>query len=627
MTDGVDTCRFSNAEASLLFPERPQASETLLGFIQRSAIANDLPSTKPILERAEITSPDGTSLFTHGVDNPALLASALGVSADDLSTLWGYHPLYDGRRRLGGVLVRAKFICSTHRIVPASYLPTAPDKAIWLIDGLGFELGTWEYLIKACAICGRPFRWHNAIGVDRCACGSLLRPRRAKKVAQADRGELAWLSKLFSDDPCIVETAMRSVPASSTVQTATDAYEVIMALAKPMAALRTPQPRKPLLSDIAQTTRYLLEFPRSYWDVNQRGDTVGIALKENLRDVARHSTQVVVSTELSRMAHYMAGGRITIAPRFYNEEPIQSLALAASNLKASKGGVRRLVEAGILTGLGPQKGKERYHHLYRGHEVAQVKRQLGTRLSWKKLKSTERLPDEAIEQLIGSGYLRENSHEAVRVLYGDRQLDDPSYLAFKCHLKRHVSDDSSTQYIPLNIAMCGVGGRPKPWAKIFEVAISGALAGGLVQDDWRTPLGQLRIHKMTARLLVMGGPDHDGPYRAHPMAPDNHVPLMQSGEVERYLNCTAQDISWLRAKWLLHAQTLPHELARYLRTDVAQCGLEVITTREIAARRGLTPLAMQATLQQFDQTIAIGQGFYRRPVIEEWLVSLKYDDL
>lgn len=627
MADGLASMRVSNAEASLLFPERPEAGETLLGFIQRSAIANDLPSTKPILERAGITSPDGTSLFTHGVDDPALLASALGVPADDLSTLWGYHPLYDGRRRLGGVLVRAQFICSSHRIVPARYLPNAPDKAIWLIDGLGFEPGTWEHLIKACAICGRPFRWHNAIGVDRCACGSLIRPRRAKKVPQTDRGELTWLSKLFSDDPCIVETAMRSVPANSTVQTATDAYEVIMALAKPMAALRTPQPRKPSLSDIAQATRYLLEFPRSYWDVNQQGDTVGIALKENLRDVARHSTQVVVSTELSRMAHYMAGGRITIAPRFYNEEPIQSLALAASNLKASRGGVRRLVEAGILTGLGPQKGKERYHQLYRGHEVAKVKRQLGTRLSWKQLKSTERLPDEAIEQLIGSGYLRENSHEAVRVLFGERQLDDPSYLAFICHLKRHVRDDISSQYIPLKVAMWGVGGRPKPWAKVFEVAINGSLAGGLVQDDWRTPLGHLRIHKMTARLLIMGGPDHDGPYQANPVSPDIQSPLMQSGEVGRYLNCTAQDISWLRSKGMLCAQTSPQEVALYLRADVAQCALELITTREIAARRGLTPLAMQATLQQFDPTIAIGQGFYRRPPIEQWLAGLKYDDL
>lgn len=175
--------------------------------------------------------------------------------------------------------------------------------------------------------------------------------------------------------------------------------------------------------------------------------------------------------------------------------------------------------------------------------------------------------------------------------------------------------------------MSGVGGRPKPWAKIFEVAINGALAGSLVQDDWRTPLGKLRMHKMTARLLLMGGPDHDGPYRAHPTTPESQSPTLQSGEVERYLNCTAQDISWLRAKGLLSAHTAPHELARYLRTDVAQCGLEVITTREIAARRGLTPLAMQAALQQFDQTIAIGQGFYRRPVIEEWLASLKYDDL
>lgn len=35
---------------------------------------------------------------------------------------------------------------------------------------------------------------------------------------------------------------------------------------------------------------------------------------------------------------------------------------------------------------------------------------------------------------------------------------------------------------------------------------------------------------------------------------------------------------------------------------------------------------MQATLQQFDQTIAIGQGFYRRPPIEQWLAGLKYDD-
>lgn len=372
MYNCVEAHRGSYADASLLFPQHPQDRETLLGFIQRSAIANDLPSTKPILERAGITSPDGTSLFHNGVENPALLASALGVSADNLSSLFGYHPPYDGRREVGGVLVRAKFIRSRDRLVPPGFLPNSPDKTIWLIDGLGFEIGTWNYLIRACTACGRPFRWNNALDFERCTCGSLLQPGKAKKVPKGDRKELAWLSALFSNDPCTVDTAMRSIPADSAVQTATDAYEVIMALAKPVAALSPPQPRTPSLSDIARATRYLLEFPRSYWDINQRGDTAGIALKENLRDVARHSTQVVVSTELSRMAHYMAGGRIVNAPRAYNEEPIQSLALAASNLQASKGGVRRLVEAGVLTALGPQKGKERYHCLYRGHEVAQV---------------------------------------------------------------------------------------------------------------------------------------------------------------------------------------------------------------------------------------------------------------
>lgn len=627
MADGLGSIRTSNTEASLLFPERPEEGETLLGFIQRSAIANDLPSTKPILERAGITSPDGASLFTHGVEDPASLASALGVSVEDLSTLWGYDPLYNGRRRLGGVLVRAKYICSSHRIAPANYLANAPDKAIWLIDGLSFELGSWDCLIKACSICSRPFRWHNAIGLARCTCGSLMRPRRNRKVAKGDRKELAWLSALFSNDPCIVETAMRSIPANSAVQTPTDAYEVIMALAKPMAALRTPQPRKPSLGDIAQATRYLLEFPRSYWDVNQQGLAVGISLKEKLRDVARHSTQVVVSTELSRMAHYMSGGRIINAPRFYNEEPIQSLASAASNLQASKGGVRRLVEAGILTGLGPQKGKERYHHLYHGHEVAHVQRQLGSRLSWKKLKSTACIPDEAIEQLIGAGYLKENFHEAVRVLYGERQLDDPSHLSFIRRLKRHVRNDTSDHFIPIRVVMCGVGGRPKPWAKILEAAINGTLPGGLVQDDWWTPLGRLRVHKTTARLLIMGGPDHDGPYLANPVSPEIQSSLMQSGEIERYLNCTAQDIRWLRSNGMLNSQTSPQELSKYLRTDIYKCGLEFITTREIAARRGLTPLNMQNILQQFEKTVAIGQGFYRRPIIEEWLAGLRYGDI
>lgn len=175
--------------------------------------------------------------------------------------------------------------------------------------------------------------------------------------------------------------------------------------------------------------------------------------------------------------------------------------------------------------------------------------------------------------------------------------------------------------------MWGVGGRPKPWAKILEAAMNGTLPGGLVQDDWRTPIGDLRVHRMTAMLLIMGGPGHDGPYQANPVAPHIQSPLMQSGEVERYLNCTAQDISWLRLNGRLHAQTPPQQLAKYLRTDVAQCGLELITTREIAARRGLRPLAMQTTLQQFDSTIAIGQGFYLRPPIERWLASLKYNDL
>ena len=95
--------------------------------------------------------------------------------------------------------------------------------------------------------------------------------------------------------------------------------------------------------------------------------------------------------------------------------------------------------------------------------------------------------------------------------------------------------------------MMGVGGRVKPWAPMLNAALEDDILGGVARSQGDR-LDALAIHPLVARRLVMGGPEVPLPFGNPPSLKSEVATQLGAGDAADYLNCTAQDISWLRAR-------------------------------------------------------------------------------
>lgn len=630
MADGAAAFNFQGpAEGkSLLFPLQPQQGETLPGFILRSAEFNWLQGARSIRRMAGISPHDALIAWSQGVQDLERVGKSLGIFTEQVSDLWGATALVGGRRRLGGVWLRPKAIHASSRIVPTSMSGDTPDQAFWLVSDLGFCPNTWEILVRECPICNRPLSWSTTYALHLCQCGGEIAAAKKRMVTRGDRRVLEWLASLFSENDLVVERAMQALPAESLIRTATDAYEVISALARPMVLLRQGSKtcRKVTLEDVANSVRYLLEFPRSYWDLRQRDRCIRNDLMKRMEGQARFTTQTVVQQELLRMLRY--GQHKGTASHFAGDAPLMSLTRVATALRAQKGDVRRLVNAGLLHDVDPCGGAHRAHSVFHRHEVERIKRGIDARLAWRDYKAIHALPAEALEQLFGQGSLIETDDAAARLLYEDRLLDRTTAELFANRLLENAPKDDEGTFVPLREVMMGVGGRPKPWGRLLLAGLSGELPGGFRQDPNYDGIGALRVHGLTARGLIMGGPNHAGAFRCLPGDLAGWQSLeMEPGEVVRYLNCEHEDLRTLKL-WKrltkINAKGMP---TKFDRVQVEGIGRQLITTREIAARRGVAPTAMWVPLQRFAEDGSLGQGFYRRTLVEGWLADLGLDQV
>lgn len=607
-----------------LFPLEPRPRETLVGFLVRSAGENMLPGPLPIRKAAGVGLEEGAA-FSATDEELSRLAISLGITPAAIRGLWGSAPPSGGRRLLGGVWLRPEMLARVRR-VPRSMGPKQSDDAFWMVRHLGFCPQAWELLIDRCPRddCRRDLVWRSASALHLCShCGAPVSEARRRRVPASMRPELDWLAALFSDDRPTVEKAMRSLPPSSLIKSPTEAYEVTIALARPMLTLLKPNivGARVALEDVAGAARFLLHFPRSLWDLKQLAREPQISFLHHVDSVARHSTQPIVQQELFRILHYFRPNRAEPGS-LPSSSPWLSTTQAASRLRVQRGDVRRLAQAGMLAPIHSLGGEKRDAPVFRQHEVERLKEQIDARTSWRDFRTATHLPVEAVEQLLARGLLSEDDDAAVRLLFSDRHLDARRSQALIWRVLGAAPEDNSDDYVPIEQVMMGVGGRRKPWARVIEAGVSGELPGGLRKRPGKYKIGLLTIHPVTARELIMGGPEYTRPFAA--FEGDCGAwerGLMKSGEVERHLNCTAQDVSWLKTRSYLQAADTEEGGARFHRSEVESLGKRFVTTREIAARRGLKPAQVSNDLRGVCEGGSFGQGFYRRELIENWLVN------
>lgn len=608
---------------SLLFPISPQPGETLLGFLVRSVDHNYLPGPCPILSELEVDLRLKGDCLGRLATNVPLLAEILGQRLEDVRRLWGGEAMSGGRRRLGGVWLRPHLIFSSHRRLPRKLLPGTPDRALWMVRHLGFCPESWEILVERCPRpwCGKRLTWSSANALHLCAwCGAGVGEAKRRIVPAKDRPALQWLVGLFDDDDEVVEQALKRLPPIFELESATETYELLIALAKPMQLFRGVKNSRAVVNlvDVARACRHLLEFPRSNWDLQQLERDVRSDFRERLERVAQHSTQPAVQREARRLLDY---GRARARSKAVRILPLRWLSLteSAAMIGVERGDVRRLVDAGLVTANDGGGGRQRQHSVLQRREVERIKTRIRERMSWRAFCHASGLPKIAIEQMLAADLLRPKDDPLVTELFGDRQLERRS-AELLLERARKVSQDDESDWVPLSHAMRGVGGREKPWARVIQAGFDGDLPGGFRCDEAKPGMLHLKVHPITARRLIMGGPSALTPFDFQPGDLGEYWRLdLTPGEVELHLNCTAQDVTWLRSRKLISPNNEKGTPTSYARPDVEALGREYITTREIAARLDLKAKDVWQSLQGLAVGGAVGQGFYRRDAVETLL--------
>jgi len=611
---------------SLLFPLSPEPGETLLGFLVRSAEHNYLPSPSPILNDLGVNLHlKGDCLGRLAGDLP-VLADLLGQPLAEANRLWGAEPLSGGRRRLGGVWLRSELIFSSHRRLPRTFVPGSADRAFWMVRNLGFCPESWELLVDRCPRpwCGRRLTWCSANALHCCGfCGATVSEAKRRRVPVKDRPALDWLTGLFGEDEEYVGRTLQRLPPLFELDSATDTYELLTALSRPMNVLSRAQSDGQLsgLGDVAAACRFILDFPRSHWDLQQVDQEVSRNFRHRLEWVAHHTTLAVVRRETERLLHY---GRARVrAPHLPSgRSDWLSISAAARLLRVQRSSVRNLIDSGLLPATDGGGGELRDHSVIRRSDVSDIERRIRERMSWRQFCSASGLPQIALEQLLAGGLLRAKDDPAVSELFGERQLEGSSAESFLVLRWDPSLEDEEFNWVPLSRVMQGVGGREKPWARVFQAVLKGDLPGGLRRNADKPQLIHHTVHPITARRLIMGGPNARTPFDFQEGDLGEHWRTdLSPRETELHLNCTAQDVMWLRSQKLVSPVNAKGKPTRYARLDVEALGRELITTREIAARLDLRAVDVWQSLQGLASGGAFGQGFFKRDLVEPLLFA------
>lgn len=604
---------------SLLFPIKPAPGETLLGYIARVVDQNYLGSVRSFLALGGINFSIKGDYLTKLSSSLPILSELLGLPTSELQQLWGAEPLTaDGKRRLGGVYLRPHQICQHTRRLPRSSAIPSHDRAIWMLDHLDFCPVSWDRLIDVCPICHQTLTWPQARALHTCGrCGGTVAHTQNKRVPLKDREILSLVVDLFSDDELTVTRAVNQVPTFFEIESATDVYELVLAFAQAAYGERYENfTRKGRwgYEYLVVGARMVFEYPRSVWDLYRRlvRNKQPSLLKTAVR-IARDHSQPVVAHNIERLMAVHRRPELDRPSTSSNfiHDPI-NLSHAGRLLSTTRSKVMDLVTEGHLPPVDQPKGVL-FTKVHR-QDVNALRSKLDGWFDKDKLKAQLCLPEVAIEQLLSTGWLSPDAEPVARLVKGDRALAPETANELLHNLMALPSTQQGDGYISLSAAFRGIGGREKPWAPVITAALRGKFPGGLKLLSTERH-ACLAVHEATARAILMGGPNAPSPYAY------NHHEYGKFGrdwltpsETESYLNCTAQDVIWLKNRG--HLIKLDHEKPRYCRLSVREVGLTFMTTREAAARLGIRPQDIWMLTEACDHATSIGQGFHHRELLE-----------
>ena len=637
----ADDAYFTTAIAApptprLLFPVEPRPHETLLGFIVRCVERNRLGTPVTFMRAVGLDVKAKGDFLTRSQAELPALAQAFSMSADALETLWGAEPLdEDRKRRLGGVWLRPALVEQARRRAPPSFKAGQSDDARWMIKPIGFCSARWEFLIDRCpnSWCAKTLTWPRADSLHLCRhCGTPLAKAVRRTVPRQYRPSLEWMMALFSEDEALRQEAFRRVPPSFEIDTPTEVFELLLAL---RCAFRIsgakPEDEEPSdefddpgdddeLRHWVAAVRFLLEYPRSHWDILQRRFSDDCTkFHTAMRRIGHNSNVPIVRSEFDRLNRGVHNRPTADRSRGRGMTSKISARRAANELGVTPGTLKQLVEAQLLSRIGSLRARYEVS-LFAEADIQSLQSACAAATSYRRFQTMTDLPAIAVEQLVALGLLEHRVDPAVQVLKGDRLLSARSVKAFLTQFDNVPQRYNAPGWIRLQDAFMGVGGREKPWGPVLASWLSGSLPGGLVNvGDFGAPT--LAIYTGVARTIVMGGPSST-PWFSFEFSDYNGFSRnrLSPGETAAHLNCSAVEMSYLRD----NGHLLPikgEERTLYQRRDVEEFGRVWMSSREAAMRMGASAKYMWREIESYGLKVQLGRGFYSRdelePIVDE----------
>ncbi|MFN3727476.1 MAG: TniQ family protein [Allosphingosinicella sp.] len=563
-------------------PQPPIEKESLLSWIARTTLENELPNVTTIMRDIGQTHRNRVVDIMRKAIDVEGLAVILGGDRLTVQAMRA-HDIGNGATRYLGSTIRTGDVHTrARRFAPAALAKdeTPFYRASWLIRTFPVCTESWQTLRTTCD-CGAEQTWATVSSMVLCEeCGEDLRDLRGDPVPTEARPGLDFLADILFGDEAARAAAMARLPADLQVLDPGDVYELALlmarivdpAMANPREKVWRREPMR-LAGALAKAGELLPSWPETPWlALAAAGDTKTMLPRcRALTSLHRVLSRGCASTIAAPIAETLDQMRQTITI----ESPDLSAQLVDLNeaekiLRVNKWKIRAARGAGCLE----------CHFLIRRGEIlpaydrSELEAMAAT-VDWPSAAVVGKrigLPPYGVEQLCAMDELRwaKAPHRTLRT---GLRVDPLSVAAFEGALRKSASPaDGVPDPVPLTAVMRGIGAREKPWGRVLR---------GLLSGEWPYALSR---EGCAVREIIVGRADADA-IRLLTFEPDNWADFLFSETINQIDACDILNVTIRNRQQIARYKIREHRGGwLFDRAFVTGLAVRIVTSSELSSR-------------------------------------------
>lgn len=612
---------------SVRCPLDPNAGESSIGYFHRVAAHNVIPIE---FLHAEVNLNNPTGDDRAYVDNAVKVFRCTSNALNHL-----YRPsrpahLYENF--FGQDIPRRLFDLKRQWISPRSMERSAYHRSLWMLKPLPFCVESWEFLTRACGMCGKELAWDNIENIVECgACGTDYRNFKGPQVCEGDRDTLAFLVGRINPLTSSSSTC-EALPSELANLNSGELFELALLFAREWRT--DPGPLRPeayhlkahlWCKRLAEGVRTLLNFHETALDELRRSNRNTVAPQPlvRLQRAARRHSRPALREALTRLLS--AAGEdhksgVQRLRRNRTENAMLSKGEAAARLRINRTALSELLGRGELN-RSEARGSSRIHVWLFPTEVEALAERLKNNISVAVASKVLDAPVNAVEQLVAMGGIKTVNNPVYLQAKQGLRIDHASVILFKKELQDSTRKMlcSEEGWVKLHLGLRGVGGVEKPWGPVLLGNIRGQLSDGLAMRQanfW--DFSQLLISYRDLRRHVIGHANDPAKLRfdrnSYPVGISETFSRVQAGN---YLNCYAREFYWLLQSG--HFGDGMNGDGELPAAPIRAFGCEFISSIEIGVRLGIPIRSVHVEMERRGVHRPFQIMFWRRGDVETLL--------